>query len=108
MGSIMKTISGLTDHAQEQAHHRLGIRGTALARTAAKALESGVRMASTSGRLYRWMYDRLEPGYILRVHAEHLWIFGEDSHALVTVYQLPVELRAAALRAAVRRAGEDY
>ena len=97
--SLMESI--LTTHASKRGHQRLGFRGAALERTAAKALERGVRMAATSGQLYRYLESILKPGCILRVWAEHVYIFGSVApHPLITVYYLPHELKAAARRAA--------
>jgi len=89
----------LTRHGRERLRGRMGLSGGAPERMAQRALEHGLPPAAFVGRLRRYLDGRmlLHPGGCnLRVYGEAVYVF--DAHeALVTVLQVPRDMRAAAL-----------
>jgi len=93
----------ITAHAQERAKKRVGLNAHALERVATKALNNGVTHGETSGRLNRYLtklYLTHEKGNNNRIYGEHIFIF--QGNILITVLQLPHDLKNAARGAMAR------
>lgn len=96
-------LSPVSYHAQERGKKRAGLDKDALARTAAKALKSGLVASEAKGSLRRYL-DHLgaEHHTTPRIHGNHVFIFGRED-CLVTVLELPHEHRQAAASAFKKR-----
>lgn len=84
----------ITEHAKERAKERLNINANSLSRLAAKALEQGLKHSDAIGHLKKWcdgVYFRYGNANNMRIRGEHMFIFGSNS--LITVYQVPKNLR---------------
>lgn len=98
----------ITQHAFEQAPQRLGWSATSLQRMAHRVLGFGLSSGNAPVPVRRYMQAReAEDGTLVRSYGEHFFVFqrGEDLGALslITVWQVPLELRTH-LRRAYRRA----
>lgn len=87
----------ISDHAYKRAKQRIGWNATAIERMSEKAFESGLKRTHAKGRLKKY-FDELymEKGTAnnVRVHGETVFIFSNS--CLITIWQLPQELRSLA------------
>lgn len=93
----------LTDHAIDRAKQRLGLSKSAIARSAAKALQKGINRIKTVGSLRRYLdgqWHLYDEHLDIIVWGEHLYIF--DSTVLITMYCLPTKYKRAARKNAGR------
>lgn len=93
----------LSRHGKKRLRGRMGLSGSAPERIAQRAFESGVPVAGLTGRLRRYLDGQMirhRSGNNTRVLGEAVFVFQDDT--LVTVYQLPRDLREAALAAQER------
>jgi hypothetical protein len=96
----------LTHHGRKRGKERAGLDAKALQRTAAKALNVGLRPDETKSALRRYL-DGLAngfPGCMQRIHGNHIFCFAGRG-VLNTVYWLPREHRKAAAAALQKRGG---
>lgn len=93
----------VSKHAKLRGKERAGLNKQALARTAAAALERGLRSEELNGKLRRYI-DALQIGHAttLRIHGNHIFAFGREN-CLVTVMELPHAHRNAAAKSLARR-----
>jgi hypothetical protein len=87
----------VTGHAFQRAHERLGLNRKATERIACRAFDAGLRHEDTFGDLRQYLgvvASTRGTADNLRVHGEAVWVFC--GHTLVTVLQLPRDLRAVA------------
>jgi len=93
----------LTHHGVKRGKERAGLDRGALEKTAAKAKECGLVAGDTSGRLRRYMDGMLieHKGATCYVHGNHIFCFRGD--VLITVLDLPLAHRRAALSAAKKK-----
>lgn len=86
----------LTDHAKDRAWERFKLREPGLRRACLRALEDGIGHEELNGRLRRYV-DRLwlAGGHTkadnIMIHAEKVFVF--NGFVLVTIWQIPRELR---------------
>ena len=94
----MKPVA-LTHHGIQRGKQRAGLDKRALEKTAAKALTDGLVAGETNGRLRRYMDGMLieHKGASCRIHGNHIFCFRGE--VLITVLDLPLEHRRAALSA---------
>lgn len=83
----------ITRHAFQRAKERLGLSQDAFRRISAMAFCYGMPGEKTKGRLRQFIESKNyhNPDNIVRLYGENLFIFKHDF--LVTVYQLPRELK---------------
>ncbi|WP_224364199.1 hypothetical protein [Hyalangium versicolor] len=87
----------ISEHAFQRGRERLGLNRKATERMACRAFAAGLRHEDTFGALRQYLgmvASTRGTADNLRVHGEAVWVFC--SHTLVTVLQLPHELRKAA------------
>ena len=93
----------LTEHAIERAWQRLGWTEHALGRMVSRVLAFGIGVDEAAGALRRYLRDHQSDGALVRAYGEHVFIFYREPDvpevSLVTVWQLPLELRSALRRA---------
>lgn len=84
----------ISHHAYHRAKERLGYNPDAFKRLAAQAYCYGISQAEAKGKLRRFIESRCaeHPGNKPRIYGENIYIFKEN--CLVTVYQLPADVRA--------------
>lgn len=87
----------ITDHAYQMAKERFRYSKDVLDKLAAKALEQGIRHSDTVGKLHKyidkiWFSHRTANN--VRIYGEVIYLFHDET--LITVYQLPNNLRAMA------------
>lgn len=86
----------ITVHAYTRARERLSISKKSLDRLAEKALNFGVKETETKAKLKKYLEEQFAPypDSHARIYGEVLFIFcGKDCDRLVTLYQLPHELK---------------
>lgn len=89
----------ITDHAYDMAKERLGMNRTSFEKISAKALEFGVKQSDSAGNLKRYIdskYFAQKSANNIRIYGENLFIFSKQT--LITVYQIPNNLRKSALK----------
>lgn len=91
----------LTEHAIERAWQRLGWTAGSLHRMVERVVAFGLSEADTGGALRRYLEEHRAPDSVVRTYGEHIFIFRRDTDDLflVTVWQIPCELRPALRRA---------
>jgi hypothetical protein len=95
----------ITEHARSRAKERLGLKLCALKRLAATALAHGIGAADTRGQLRRYLDEEaMKASALPMVYGCHVFIFGEHE-SLITVWELPHELRRSAEQAKARKGG---
>lgn len=86
----------VTLHAYERAKERLSLSKKSLDRLVEKALKFGVKETETKAKLKKYLEEQFKPypDSHARIYGEVLFIFcGESCDKLVTLYQLPQELK---------------
>lgn len=89
----------ITDHAFERAKERAGWNRSALTRMLERVFYDGVAASTPRKRVSEFLssYEVQEPNRFARAYGEHVFLFtradAPDSAVLVTVLQLPRELR---------------
>lgn len=97
MKSLFIKHSGLltiTGHAKERARQRFGWSNESLCRMANKAFFQGLSHKQAKGRLLKYfdlLWSQYEKANNIRLHGEALFVFC--GNVLLTVWQLPIELR---------------
>jgi hypothetical protein len=88
----------ITDHAFERAKERLSMNKAAFVRVAERAYLKGIGAKHVSGNLKRYLNGRFLQSKIgnIVVHGENLFMFKKN--LLITVYQLPNNLRKCAIK----------
>ena len=99
-------MSGLiiTDHAADRFRERTGLPKRLVTKTAQKALEQGITAADTVGQLRRYLdglYLAHRSANNIRAYCGRVYIFHFDT--LITVYDLPNNLRKQAEKAQRRK-----
>lgn len=100
----------LTDHAIMRGKERLGLGKKALDRMTNKAFQEGLKLDEMYGNLYSYLIEITNQDYKaplsdIRLYGEHIFLyslgsdsaFGDTYPVMVTVLQVPVELRKQAL-----------
>jgi len=93
----------ISHHAYHRAKERLGFSPDAFKRLAAQAYCYGVSQSEAKGKLRRFIECRCaeHPGNTPRIYGENIFIFKEN--CLVTVYQLPSDIRKSMLKTKTNR-----
>lgn len=97
----------VTDHAYEMAKERLSINKTAFLKLAEKAFKEGMGHKDSVGNLKKWidgLYLKYKTANNIRIYGENIFIFSGKN--LVTVYQVPNNLRKAALKNQKEKQGD--
>ena len=84
----------ITDHAYQRGKERLSLGRNSLQRMAHKAFKEGTRHCETKGTLNRFLSKiYFQHGNVnnVRIYGENVFLFVDN--ILVTLYQLPVDLR---------------
>ena len=84
----------VSDHAYDRAKERLSLNKKAFLRLAESAFIKGVRHSDTKGSLNKHitkMWFKYRSANNVRIYGENIFLFKDNS--LVTVYQLPNNLR---------------
>lgn len=94
MQDVKNNTLVITDHAYDRAKERLSLSKDSFCRLALKAYTEGIKAKECKGRLKRYL-DKLWFQY---KNANNVIIYGENifffkDNVLITVYQLPYELR---------------
>jgi hypothetical protein len=99
----MKPVA-LTHHGIQRGKQRAGLDKRALEKTAAKAREEGIVAGDTTGCLRRYMDGMLieHKGSICCIHGNHIFCFRGE--VLITVLDLPLAHRRAAISALKKKA----
>lgn len=93
--TLKKSIMIITNHAYERAKERLGWTQKVLEKMSSKALSEGIRHSDTKGRLNKYItatYFSYKTANNIRIYGENVYLFDKD--VLITVYQLPNNLRS--------------
>jgi len=87
-------MSAVTKHARQRGRERFRLKLTSMIALAAMALEKGIRVEETAGRLRNYLDGRQSehPGTMIRLYAEKVLIYGEQD-MLITAYPLPNEFK---------------
>ena len=84
----------ITDHAYERAKERLSWKTSVLEKMAEKAYNDGICHKDTKGSLNKYVsgvWARYKKANRIRIYGENIYLFCGNS--LVTIYQLPQNLR---------------
>lgn len=81
----------ITDHAFERGKQRLSLSKLSLERAAGRAYRTGITVATCKGQLHKYLKSMQRDTATARIHGEVVFIFIENK--LITVYQVPNELR---------------
>ncbi len=86
--------NNVTEHAYERAKERLGWKSKVLEKMAEKAFLEGIKHKDTKGSLMRYMtklWFKYKHCNNVRIYGENIFFFCDNK--LITVYQLPNDLR---------------
>lgn len=86
----------ITNHAYNRAKERLNLNRKSLERLVEKALKFGLKETEAKAKLKKYLEEQFKPypDSHARIYGEVLFIFcGESCDKLVTLYQLPQELK---------------
>ena len=89
----------ITDHAYEMAKDRLSMNRGSFEKLAGKAFLLGVKQADSAGNLKKYIdskYFVAKSANNIRIYGENLFVFSKNT--LITVYQIPNNLRKSALK----------
>lgn len=89
----------ITDHAYDRAKERLGMSRGAFSKLAYKAYLDGVKHCNTAGNLKKWIdgtWFNYKNANNIRIYGEVFFLFNFKT--LITVYQVPHNLRKSALK----------
>lgn len=84
----------ITEHAFERAKERLGLDRKAFEKLALKAYISGMKHAECKGQLNKFitkLFMQYKTANNTRIYGEVIYLF--HGNTLITVYQIPVELK---------------
>lgn len=84
----------ITEHAYERAKERLSWNTKVLDKMAEKAYNEGIKHADTKGQLKKYVdkiWFKHKVCNNIRIYGENIFLFGNNR--LITIYQLPNELR---------------
>ena len=84
----------ITSHAFQRAKERLSLNQTAFARLAVSSYKNGLRHSEVKGKLRKYcdkIWNEHKIANNIRIYGENIFIFINKN--LVTVYQLPTDLR---------------
>lgn len=93
----------ISHHAFERMHERLGLNKKAIIRMVEKAYELGLTHNQASGNLYKYISQQhnlyKHKGNCIKIYGENMFVFNKqvDRVILVTVFQLPNNLKSLAL-----------
>jgi hypothetical protein len=84
----------ISQHAYERSKERLSLRKSSTDRLARKAFDQGLKHTQTTGPLRKyvdglWMQHKQASN--IRIYGDNIFLFA--GNILVTLYQLPLELR---------------
>ena len=82
-----------TEHGQERARQRAGIKRSSVDKMAKRAWEEGFAFWQTYGGLRQWMEDRTTPESCVRIYGEFAYIFGTQTVQLITILNVPKEFK---------------
>lgn len=96
-----KVAEGLfiTDHAYDMAKERLSMNRTSFEKLTAKAFVCGIKHSDSAGNLKKYIDSKFfveKSANNIRIYGENVFIFSKN--VLVTVYQVPTNLRKSALK----------
>lgn len=97
----------VTKHATRRIRSRVGIAKGGAERVAGRALEKGISHGETSGVLHGYMtrlFFKYKTATNLRIWCNYVYVFCDET--LVTVFQLPPELRKQAEKIGNRKSGK--
>lgn len=84
----------ITEHAYERGKERLSLKHDSLDRLAETAYHTGLKHSETKGKLRKYI-DKLwftnQTANNIKIYGENIFIFSKN--LLITVYQLPNDLR---------------
>jgi hypothetical protein len=91
---VNQSIINVTNHAFDRAKERLSLNANALTRLAEKAFTSGLKHSDMKGKLEKYITKL----WFMHKSADNIRVYGENvfvfiGNTLITVYQLPNELR---------------
>ena len=93
----------ISNHAFDRMHERLGLNKKAIIRMVEKAYKLGLTHNQASGNLYKYISQQhnlyKHKGSCIKIYGENVFIFNQqvDKIILVTVFQLPNNLKSLAL-----------
>lgn len=88
----------ITEHAYHRAKERLGFDKHAIEKIADKAFSEGIKHGKAKGRLRKYIdsiFFQYRTANNIRVYGENIFLF--NGNTLITVYQLPQNLKKLAL-----------
>lgn len=89
----------ITEHAYDRAKERLSMNRTAFMKLAERAYMKGVKHCDSAGNLKKWIdktWFSHRNADNIRIYGEVFFLFSRDK--LITVYQVPNNLRKSALK----------
>lgn len=94
-------VVAVTEHAYERGKERLSLSKGSLDKLAEKAFLEGIAYSDVTGSLRRYIDKKrwsVKGDRLLKIYGEVLYIFSKRNSVLITVYQIPLEFRRAAIK----------
>ncbi len=88
----------ITDHAYKRAKERLSLTSNAFKKLATKAYHQGISKSDCSGNLAKYVYKLWRSYQVannIRIFGEYVFLF--TGNILITVYQIPNNVKKAAI-----------